>query len=115
MVETKTNQPQLGTWDKLSTVDAERLPKIEFQVNIPVVVSFADDNPREFLGDTGAYYIFDVVHHEGEGHETDKVIVTSAWTLLKGLKALTPLKGKKVEITKRLIKGKQGFEVKPII
>ena len=40
--------------------------------------------------------------------------MTSAWTLLRGLKALTPLKGKKVRITKKLIKSKQTFEVEEL-
>lgn len=103
---TKTTQPTLGTWDKLPTENLERKPKVAFEVNIPVEVKFLVDTPREYLGDTGAYYVFDVKIGEEE-----KVIVTSAWTLLRALKTFTPLKNKKVKIVKRLIKGKQGFEV----
>ena len=109
MVETKTNQPSLGTWDKLATQEIDRAPKVDFEVNIPITVTFKEDNPREYQGDNGAFYVFDVVVN-GE----DKAIVTGAWTLLRGLKSLTPLKGKKVEIVKKLVKGKQGFEVKTV-
>lgn len=101
-----TTQPTIGTWDKLPTEEVERKPKVTFDVNIPVELSFKEDNPREYNGDNGAYYVFDVLI----GTE-DKVIMTSAWTLLRSLKTLTPLKGKKVRITKKLEKGKQNFEV----
>lgn len=106
MVETKTTQPTLGTWDKLPTVEVERKPKVVFDVNIPVTVTFLTDSPREYMGDTGAYYVFDVKIDNEE-----KAIVTSAWTLMRSLKVLSPLKGKKVQITKKLVKGKQNFEV----
>lgn len=107
MAETKTTQPSLGTWDKLPTQDTEKAPKVNFDVNIPVEVVFKDGNPREHQGENGAFYVFDVK----VGSE-DKAIVTGAWTLLRGLKVLTPLAGKRVIITKKLIKGKQTFEVK---
>ena len=106
MDETKTAQPSLGTWDKLPTEETERKPKVNFEVNIPVVVEFLEDSPREFQGDNGAYYVFDV----RVGNE-EKVVMTSAWTLLRGLKTHSPLKGKKLSIVKKLVKGKQGFEV----
>jgi len=106
MEETKTAQPSLGTWDKLPTEETERKPKVNFDVNIPVIVEFAEDVPREFQGDNGAYYVFDV----RVGNE-EKVIMTSAWTLLRALKIQGPLKGKKLNIVKKLVKGKQGFEV----
>lgn len=103
---TKTTQPQLGTWEKLPTENLERKPKVTFEVNIPIEVKFLEDTPREYLGDNGAYYVFNV-----KVVEEEKVIITSAWTLLRALKTLTPMKGKKARIIKRLIKGKQGFEV----
>ena len=102
-----TNQPLIGTWDKLPTEETERKPKVNFDVNIPIKVKFTADEPAEFQGDNGAYYIFQVLVAEEE-----RVIMTSAWTLLRSLKTLTPLKDKTVEITKKLVKGKQGFEVK---
>lgn len=105
----KTTQPTLGTWDKLPTENLEKKPKVTFEFNIPVEVKFLSDAPREYLGDNGAYYVFDV-----QANNADMVIVTSAWTLLRALKTLTPLKGKKVKIVKRLIKGKQGFEIEAV-
>lgn len=106
MVEAKTTQPQAGAWDKLSTEIVERHPKVTFDVNIPQTVTFTADAPREYVGETGAYYVFDVT----QGNE-QKVIMTSAWSLLRAIKALVPLKGKTITITKKLIKGKQTFEV----
>lgn len=101
----------LGTWGKLSTTDTERLPKVIFDINSPIIVEFQEDEPCEYTGqDGGAFYVFKV-SEDGK----DKVISTSAWTLLKGLKALTPLKSKKTQITKKMEKGKQNFEVKELI
>jgi hypothetical protein len=107
MDKTTTVQPTLGTWAKLPTEEIERKPKVIFDVNIPVKVKFLESEPREYQGDNGAYYVFNVIH-EGE----QKVVMTSAWTLLRALKVLSPLKDKELTITKKLIKGKQNFEVK---
>ena len=109
MEEEKTTQPTLGTWDKLPTEETERKPKVSFDVNIPVEVVFLENEPIEFQGDNGAYYLFQV-----KVAEEEKVIMTSAWTLLRALKTLTPLKDKKVRITKKLEKGKQQFVVECI-
>lgn len=106
MEKDKSTQAPLGTWDRLPTEEIERKPKVTFDVNIPVVATFVSDEPREFQGDTGAYYVFDVKIN-GE----DRVIMTSAWSLLRALKINTPLKNKTVKITKKLVKGKQMFEV----
>jgi len=108
MTETKTenNQMQMGTWDKLATEEIERKPKVEFEVGKQREVIFLDDSPQEFNGDTGAYYLFNV---EESGEQ--KVIMTSAWTLLRGIKTLSPLKGKRAVITKVMESGKQKFVV----
>lgn len=106
MAETKTAQPTLGTWDKLPATEIERTPKIDFEVNIPVTVIFHANAPREYQGDNGAYYVFDVSEN-GQ----NKAIITAAWTLLRALKILSPLQGKKITIVKKLVKGKQTFEV----
>jgi len=106
MEETKTNNPSIGTWDKLPTEESENKPRVEFELNKAVKVVFLADNPQEMSGDTGAYYIFNV-----EENKEAKIIMTSAWTLLKGLKQLSPLSGKVVEITKKMDKGKQHFIV----
>jgi hypothetical protein len=107
MEKSETAQPTLGTWAKLPTEEIERKPKVSFDINIPVKVIFAEEEPREYQGDNGAYYVFEV-----KSNGESKVIMTSAWTLLRALKALTPLKDKEVTITKKLVKGKQTFEVK---
>jgi LAS superfamily LD-carboxypeptidase LdcB len=100
------NQPSIGTWDKLPKEPMEKLPKVEFLVNIPQTVTFTINEPREYQGDNGAYYVFDVMHESQK-----KAIVTSAWSLLRTLKTLTPLKEKTVTITKKMEKGKQFFSV----
>jgi hypothetical protein len=101
-----TPQPTLETWNNLPCENIERKPKVSFDINIPVKVKFISNEPRSFLGENGAYFIFDVLEN-GEA----KVIMTSAWTLLRALKIHTPLKDKELKITKKLIKGKQTFEV----
>ena len=109
MEETKTTQPTLGTWDKLPTEETEKKPKINFEIGKEVVVTFETNEPKEFTGDNGAYYIFDVLC-DGE----KKVIMTSAWTLLRQLKLLSPLAVKKVAISKELVGGKQTFKIRKI-
>ena len=106
MEEAQTNQPQLGTWDKLSTEEVERKPKIDFEVGKQKTVKFLEDIPAEFQGEKGAYYLFNV---EEDG--TEKVIMTSAWTLLRGIKMISPLKDKVAIITKVMENGKQKFVV----
>lgn len=107
----KITQPIKGTWNNLPTTDVERDPKVSFEVNIPVVVEFKEDQPVEMPSEfsDGVYYIFKV-----KSNGQDMVISTSAWTLMRALKILSPLKGKKIQITKKLMKGKQTFEVKQI-
>lgn len=99
-------KPRLGTWQNLPTTDVERAPKVEFEVNIPVTLRFLVDDPREYEGESGAYYVFDVSH---EGNK--KAIITSAWTLLGALKKHMPLKDKTLTITKKIVKSKQLFVV----
>ena len=111
MAKEETSKLTSGTWDNLKTGDFEKKPKVTFEVNIPVLIEFKEDKPVEMPSqDGGVYYMFEVV-----ANGTDTVIQTSAWTLLRGIKALEPLKGKKVSITKKLIKGKQHFEVTPLV
>lgn len=105
-----TNNPTIGTWDKIETAETERKPKVEFEMNKPSTVVFKESEPKEFSGDNGAYYIFDV-----KEDDEDKVIMTSAWTLLRALKKLSPLKDKKVEIVKKIDNNKQHFEAKELV
>lgn len=107
MEKGKTTQPNAGTWDRLPTEKMERYPKVEFQINIPVSVTFVSPQPRELANDIGVYYIFDV-----EENGTKKVIMTSAWSLLRELKLFEPLQGKRLTIIKKMEKTKQVFEVK---
>lgn len=105
---TKIAPVPAGAWDKLPTENLERKPKVSFEINIPVEVKFLTDIPREYQWETGIFYVFDV-----KVGDEEKSIVTSAWTLLRGLKTLTPMKNKRATIVKKIIKGKQRFEVTP--
>lgn len=107
MEDKKTIQPGAGTWEKLPTEELERKPKVSFEVNIPVSVTFKENAPKEYPSEiSGVYYVFDVAVDNEQ-----KVIMTSAWTLLRALKIHMPLKNKTLKITKKLIKGKQQFVV----
>jgi hypothetical protein len=106
MNEEQTNKPNKGTWDRLGAKDVN---KISFDINISHKVTFLTDAPEEIESTESAgdvYYKFAVVE---DG--VNKTFSTSAWTLLGALKEIAPLKDKTVTITKKLIKGKQTFEV----
>ena len=106
MNEEQTNKPTKGTWDRLGSKDEN---KISFDVNISHKVTFLMDAPVELdsVDSPGNVYYDFFVKEDG----ADKHFTTSAWTLLSKLKELAPLKEKTVTITKKLVKGKQSFEV----
>jgi hypothetical protein len=100
-------QMSLGTWSKVcESSKYEKKPQVKFTINVKTKVKFLENDPKELEGDTGAYYIFDV-EHDGE----NKIIMTSAWTLLRELSKFVPLKNKTLTIVKELVKGKQTFKV----
>ena len=107
-----TNKPTQGTWDNM-TPSSERKPKVEFEINKSVKVSFANDfvSPREYNSteSKGVYYLFDCIE-EGE----EKVFLTAAWSLLQGLKNVGSLAGKTVLITKDMKEGKQHYSVEEV-
>jgi len=110
-MEKETNKPRAGLWAALPTEDVERKPKILFDVNITQRVAFMSE-PKEYPSredPTSVFYVFDV-----QQDKVDKIIMTSAWTLLHELKKMHPLTGKIADITKKLAKGKQFFEVKEV-
>ena len=104
----KANQMQPGTWDKIGTEDYKPEDKIKFEVNITQKVIVLNPVPKECVGDDGGiYYTFEM-----EQDSKPKILQTSAWTLLKEFKKASLKAGMVLEITKRLVKGKQFFEVK---
>jgi len=108
MDEEQTNKPTKGTWDRLGETDENR---ISFEINIPYKVTFLTDIPEEIpstIGENEVYYKFLV---EFEGNK-EAYFNSSAWTLLGALKERIPLKGKTLTIVKKLVKGRQSFEVK---
>jgi hypothetical protein len=100
----ENNETKIGTWDNMDT--GERKPKVEFELNKPEIVTIECEEPREIPWEDSAFYVFDVTHN-GE----DKCISTSAWTLMRGLKAISPRKGKTLTIVKELLNGRQSYKV----
>ena len=105
-MEKKTKKPTTGTWGRLPMQKGDLPPRVSFDINIPEVVTFMEDEPTEREGEDGVYYSFEVNHN---GLNT--VLQTSAWTLLSELKKNSPLKSKTLKITKLMEKGKQYFLV----
>lgn len=106
-------EAQKSLWDSVNP-DKDIKPKVVFDFNIPVEVQFpvGFERPEEYpsqYGDEGEnkYYCVFPVMHQGD----EAAIVTSAYSLLRGLKALEPLAGKTVKITKKMDKGKQQYVV----
>ena len=107
MNKMENNTANQGIWDNVD-VTAQIRPKIVFEFNIPQTIKFPEnfDKPKEYPGEKGNYCVFEVIH-EGE----PAAIITSAYSMLRGLKKLMPLANKTVRIVKRLDKGKQSYEV----
>lgn len=104
----KKNQIQSGAWDRMATENYDSVEKIKFEVNITQKVVILNPTPKEVPSeDNGVFYIFEV-----EQEAKKKIIQTSAWTLLKELKRAELKAGMVLEITKKLEKGKQFFQVK---
>lgn len=101
------NKPQKGTWANMQVQSKERKPQVKWDgVNESHTLTFRENDPFEYTANDNTFYIFNVIEN-GE----EKVILTSAWSLLKGLKNVSPLKDKNLMITKKLVKGKQVYEV----
>lgn len=115
MENTTNNTPQTGTWNTMETerTTENRSPKVTFEMNKPVEVHFDQHftEPREYPNQNadGVFYVFDVETEEGE-----QVIMTSAWSLLRGLKTLGELGGRNVKITKTLVGGRQSYTVEDV-
>ncbi len=102
------NQMPLGTWDKIDTAEYTAEDKLKFEVNITQHIKFYQAKPEERAGMEGGVFYQWRVAVDGK----DKILQTSAWTLLKELKKANLKDGSELNITKRLVKGKQFFEVK---
>ena len=107
------NKPTEGTYGNM-TPSGERKPKVEFILDKSAEVFFAKDfeRPTEFPSnqDKGSvYYLFNCTH-DGE----EKIFMTSAWSLLQGLKNIEPLAGKTILITKDMKDGKQHYSVEEV-
>jgi len=105
-------KPSTGAWDQMPSEPRERLPKVEFPFNKEVRVEFDStfEKPLELPSKDkkdDVFYIFEVIHNREH-----KVIMTSAWSLLRDLKMQMPLAGKVLDITKGIKNGKQNYAVK---
>jgi len=107
-----SKKPTEGTWGNM-TPTGERKPKVEFELNKSIKVSFSNEFsiPREYNSteSKGVYYLFDCIQ-DGE----EKVFLTAAWSLLQGLKNIEPLAGKTVLIKKDMKDGKQHYSVEEV-
>lgn len=106
------NQMATGSWGTMS-MSNERKDQVKV-LNVGeehgIELVFQCDEPKEIpLRAGGVFYIFDVTH---EGVEKD--LPTSSWTLLRGLKPLVPLSGKRIKIWKELKEGRQSYCVKDL-
>lgn len=110
-METENQQAKMqqGTWDTITTETPEQFPKIKFDIKKPVRVIMKCNKPREITWETGVFYVFDALENNEK-----KAIVTSSWSLLRGLKTQEPLLDKELQITKQMTKGKQFFTVELI-
>ena len=95
-----------GTWDSISMESPEKLPKVKFDIGNTNIITVLVDRPREVVWEDGTFYVFDCIE-SGE----KKCIVTSAWSLIRGLKSQEPLNGKTLKIAKLMEKGKQTYKV----
>ncbi len=99
-------------WDSVDP-NEDIKPKIVFPYNEMVKVTFPKEftKPREFPSKhgNGFFCVLSVMHNGSQG-----AIVTSAYSLLGGLKKLMPLSEKTVVITKKLKDGKMNYEVKEV-
>ena len=105
----ETVKPQTGAWNEIATEELERKDSIKWEkVGDAHTVKVKCENPREYQSKdgSGAFYVFDV-----EENNEEKVIMTSAWSLLKGLKKQEPLQDKELLIEKEMVNGKQFFKV----
>jgi len=111
IMDESVNKPKEGEWDNMVPT-GDRKPKIGFELNEPVEVTFSVDfdKPRELPSqDKGVYYIFECIS-EGE----EKIFMTAAWSLLQALKNASPLAGKTIVIKKTMKEGKQHYEVEDL-
>lgn len=96
-----------GAWAHMTARENKEQVKWP-EIDVSHTLTFVDDAPQELTGkDGGIFYKFNVVEGEAE-----KVVLTSAFSLLRGIKGLgEPLKGRSGVITKRSVGGKQWYEV----
>jgi hypothetical protein len=102
-------KPQPGEWENMQTEEIERKEQVKWEKpgDLHDLV-FLCDHPKEIPSSDGegVFYIFDV-----EEDNEERVVMTSAWSLLRGIKKHFPIKGKRLVISKEMIKGKQMFVV----
>lgn len=99
---------EAGTYDKIETKPIERKKQVEFELGKEIIVTMDCDKPQEFQSKEGkgVFYVFDVIHEE-----ESKSIVTSAITLLRGLKMQEPYMKKELKIVKKKAKAKYFYNV----
>ena len=111
VIETQTkidvsDKPKVGTWANIQPF--QKKPSIKWVLlNEEHTVTFTRDEPYEYQREDGSvFYIFDVME-DGVA----KSILTSAWSLLRGLKEHTPLLEKTFVIKKVANQGRYTYSV----
>ena len=110
-METENRELKQGTWDNMQT-EYDDVPAIKWEkVGESHTFKVVCAKPREINWESGVFYVFDI-----EEASEKKVIKTSAWSLLRGMKKIAEqhnndLTGVEVKITKRMEGGKQFFDV----
>jgi hypothetical protein len=101
--EKTTPKPKKGAYANIDTDIKER---IKFTIGKTETVLMKCDGPKEIDWEDSVFYVFDVEHNKQE-----KVISTSAWSLLRGLKEQEPYNGKILNIKKEMKGTKQVYSV----
>jgi hypothetical protein len=102
---TDQKKPTQGAWDAMQKKEFEKKERVKWgSINEEHELLFAGE-PREVqLKDKNeVFYVFDV-----KENGVEKEIATSAQSLLQGLKNNSPLKDKRLRITKKMGTGKSA-------
>lgn len=105
-MEELKNKMEKGTYATINSTKFESKPKVSFEFGKPEVVTMACESPKEIDWEDGVFYVFDC-YHNGEL----KVIKSSAYSFIRGMKEQEPYLHKRLNILKVMEAGKQRYIV----
>lgn len=99
---------ELPDWNQIPSSDSQKKPRLKWENNDEShSVVFKCHEPLTINMPDGKFFVFDV-----EENGEQKVITSSAWTMLRGIRSLgEDLFDKRAMITVHKIKGKTLYEV----